>query len=450
MESLPTSPFFEDFPPYMETSSRIIEPYSLDLISQFPQMAISVKETTSKDKKESTKKTYGSHINGIYGWIAFVEQFNTKHGHQFNQLPNNVNIEKFIELIILFIEAKCVTGYNDTLGIKLTKNNLALNPSTGWIVYSALQDYFVGNMYFGERNPLNHPSFENYKSGLYGYLKKCLREAGQNGSKPLYYEDLQKIYGFVYHNYDHLFQHWFMAIISICYSCFFRINEVLTITFKNIHFETDRKGNRRIRIVLLDRKTIEDKKITYFIYNNAEEDAANAFYFITKYQEELVKMGLTSTQYGSQSSDELYFGRWTKTGLLFDSIGQGYSSFSNLLKEMFSCIGLESKDYSTHTFRKGGVRHRYLFAKNRWPMDYILAWANWSFGDDKKVLFSYLVDEERLIQTEDIQMAMLHVPVANDTTALFNIIKSQTDAINALTKRVELLQVPSINTGNDQ
>ena len=143
----------------------------------------------------------------------------------------------------------------------------------------------------------------------------------------------------------------------------------------------------------------------------------------THFTSYLEQIGLLSTTYGAENFTNYYFGRHTRTGLVFDTLIQSYSNFSYILNEMLTHIGLNSCDYSTHTFRKRVVRRRYLFAQIKWPMDYILAWANWSYSEDKKVLFAYLIDEEEYIQTEKIQLAMLHPPAENtnqqDSSSLF-------------------------------
>ena len=80
------------------------------------------------------------------------------------------------------------------------------------------------------------------------------------------------------------------------------------------------------------------------------------------------------------------------------------------MTKVFNEAGINSNDYSTHAYRKGGTRHKLRFSKQKWSMDVIMAWAHWSHEADKKVLWSYLVDEERFLRTEEVAMAMKFNP----------------------------------------
>ena len=93
-------------------------PYQTKTIDNFSTMRQSIALTSSKNIKTSTRKTYDAHIGGIYGWLPFLDQFNAKHNTTVPHLPTNDTIETYIEILILFIESRCVIGYSDELEIR--------------------------------------------------------------------------------------------------------------------------------------------------------------------------------------------------------------------------------------------------------------------------------------------------------------------------------------------
>ncbi len=72
-----------------------------------------------------------------------------------------------------------------------------------------------------------------------------------------------------------------MAISFI--SCFFQINEALTLEFGDLIHEIDRDEIPRFKITLQDRKTGVENRLPYYIYNTEGENASNSYYFIKEY-----------------------------------------------------------------------------------------------------------------------------------------------------------------------
>ncbi|KAG6819799.1 hypothetical protein H0H93_008553 [Arthromyces matolae] len=51
-----------------------------------------------------------------------------------------------------------------------------------------------------------------------------------------------------------------------------------------------------------------------------------------------------------------------------------------------------TKDYTTHSLRRGGVQYFALEAPNPWPFKIVFWWAAWSADEDPKMLITYLFD----------------------------------------------------------
>ena len=191
----------------------------------------------------------------------------------------------------------------------------------------------------------------------------------------------------------------FMAIAATCYTCFFRISECLQLKFKNIRFITDLSGLQQMTIQIDHRKN-NPKPFTYRIINFPTEPACNSYFFMHSYFEYLEKFGPVI------DPEEYVFGHVYKGTLKYDKKHQSNQVFDAFLKQLIKEIGLDKSVYSTHTFRKGGARHRHLYAAATWNLDTIIRWASWSYNVDNKVLITYLQDEARAKEDDRLEYAM--------------------------------------------
>ena len=58
------------------------------------------------------------------------------------------------------------------------------------------------------------------------------------------------------------------------------------------------------------------------------------------------------------------------------------------LREILVKLDLNACDFSSHTFRKGGARHNYLYVRVRWHLDLIMDWCRWSLSEDNEIQVS--------------------------------------------------------------
>lgn len=64
------------------------------------------------------------------------------------------------------------------------------------------------------------------------------------------------------------------------------------------------------------------------------------------------------------------------------------------------CDEEESKRFTSHTFRRGGSQHKFMYAKKLMSLHAIKYWAGWSDKDSNETLLKYLLDD-KFIQEND-------------------------------------------------
>ena len=144
------------------------------------------------------------------------------------------------------------------------------------------------------------------------------------------------------------------------------------------------------------------KQFTYRIIHLPGEPACNAFYFLSAYFNYLKDHHLLD------NSDGYLFGHVYKNTLKYDGQMQSTQGFNLFLKDLLKQLGIDEKIYSSQAFRKGGARHRHLYADAKWPIETIIRWACWADDGIKsnKVMFTYLQDESRMKENERVEHAM--------------------------------------------
>ena len=324
-------------------------------------------------------------------------------------LPDNENFNDFLQVLLLYFESRCVYGFVPSIGIQTTRNNKKLDPQSSWNTYSSLKMYFDDHGYIGRKNPMDHPVFVKYANGFKGLIKETQAAKGQTGSRPFYYEHMEMFYKKVFELNPTEIALRFMAIAAVCYVCFFRISECLSLKFKNISFYTYPNGKTEWQIKLDHRKTdvatatTPENPFTYRIINNPSEPACNAYYFLFMYFDYLKKHDLIN------NPEEYVFGHVYKGKLKYDGKSQSTQVFNNFLKTLIEALELDFTLFSSHAFRKGGVRHRHLYALYRWSIETIIRWACWAEPDVNKssrILYTYLQDEAKMKENDRAEHAM--------------------------------------------
>ena len=405
----------------------------------FPNLLNSIQETNEASIKESSKDTYNSHLTGKFGWITFVEMYNLKYNSNFSPLPvsndeNDVLVISYLDLLKMYLQVRCLDGFSAELNIALSENNLPVASSTAGIVYSAIRWYIDMNGFFG-KNPMDLPIFAIFLKGFKSKIREGLLNAKQ--SKALTYQDMELLTLSDKLNLSSSVRIWFNCIISVSYTCFLRCDEALSLKMDNIKLEYDNDGVPYYKLTLTERKVQMDNAKDFFIYNNLTEPAINAFYFITLYRNHLKSRNVLN------NADMYFFASCNKNKLSFLN-KHSVSNFCSLLKKQLTSAGIESRLYSTHTFRRGGARHRLLYGKFRWPLQMICQWASWS--GDSSVLQRYLIDTMSDEQTEDQKAALkfqtssftakdVHSTYMNQFGLLFNKLDTMQNQFDGVRKR---------------
>lgn len=81
-------------------------------------------------------------------------------------------------------------------------------------------------------------------------------------------------------------------------------------------------------------------------------------------------------------AEEFIFARVGANGVVYSSDELSYDSVMKMLAWMCKEVGLTAR-YTTHCFRRGGARHRFMFTPlgQRWSLATIRWWGAWAEGE---------------------------------------------------------------------
>lgn len=60
------------------------------------------------------------------------------------------------------------------------------------------------------------------------------------------------------------------------------------------------------------------------------------------------------------------------------------SEYSKMLKAVLKSLNISNVGMSSHSLRKGGARHRFIYSKSKWSLEKVCYWAGWSDDTDVK------------------------------------------------------------------
>ena len=374
---------------------------STNSFSQFTALANRIQATSESSIKELSKEAYKSQLFGKFGWVNFVDKWNAKFNTNFPHYPpqdmTDFNIADFLHLLQVFLQMRCIDGKDEQVGIQVTENNNPLSENSAGVCYSALLWYFNTNGHYGS-NPMHRDDFGQFFDGFKKIINNKIKKMAH--SKPLFYYDMNCLTSNNINKFSGVVNLWFKAIISVCYTCFFRIDEILSLKMKDVKLKYDMDNVPYFEIVILDRKVSLSEPKTFLLYNNCLEPGINGFYFLSQYIKCIASLNVLNV------SELFFFGsaKGSHNGNINFQCHMKSSNFSRLLKTAMNSVGLDSKGVSTHTFRRGGARHRLMYGKFTWSLDVICTWASWS--GDSSVLQRYLIDCLSNKQTESAMRAL--------------------------------------------
>ena len=201
--------------------------------------------------------------------------------------------------------------------------------------------------------------------------------------------------------------YWFKALTVCCYSFLFRIDEVLSLEYRDIIIFKESNRNK-MTIKLHERKTdnYEDAKFTLSEF--PLEPCRNPIPFVDQYLKRMKELKKP------QSSTNLLFPKITDKNIFSGTKGT-CNDFTVLFKRALEYLGIFSTDMASHSLRKGGARHYFIYSSKLWNLDKITYWAGWSYVGDCKTIGIYLLEEHTKLKYNRIRDAddMMDRPVAD-------------------------------------
>ena len=226
-------------------------------------------------------------------------------------------------------------------------------------------------------------------------------------------------------------RHWFMAVSSMAFYEMCRINEVLTIKWKDVLLFRTRQHDQDGSViefgtyVLHDRKTDVAEGRAYNLHKlDASERAIDAYFHLTnwaKYLENTRRLHCDDDEYVfpalSKVSKKYLQSKTRKThssapqmtgceqtGLHWGKkmSEQTFITVLNCMVQSLNNQRLKPKGYlkqqwtnvwfTSHTFRRAGAQYRFMYADTdtRWSLRMIKWWAGWSLAESAETLVRYL------------------------------------------------------------
>ncbi|EPQ55141.1 hypothetical protein GLOTRDRAFT_27428, partial [Gloeophyllum trabeum ATCC 11539] len=101
------------------------------------------------------------------------------------------------------------------------------------------------------------------------------------------------------------------------------------------------------------------------------------------------------------TEEEYVFPHISPNGLIHTSQALNHDVVQKTLDDFAKQAGLD-KNFSTHSFRRGGAQYRFIWAPigQRWSLARVRWWGGWSEGERTDTLIRYLLDEITALENE--------------------------------------------------
>jgi hypothetical protein len=187
---------------------------------------------------------------------------------------------------------------------------------------------------------------------------------------------------------------YYLALIRLCFCCWFRIDECLTLRIGDIVFDQTSEGISFISLTVKFRKTNQDNREdanVYQLYSIEGEEFADARAALCEY---LDALRASDIAFGP---DDLLF-PWIIGTELEKLKVMSQKKINDVIGLVVKHSGIESlrgRDgtYTSHAFRRGGAQYRFFYAKYRWPLEAIRWWGGWARGERLGAIVRYLLEE---------------------------------------------------------
>ncbi|KAF8999021.1 hypothetical protein BDZ89DRAFT_1250452 [Hymenopellis radicata] len=127
---------------------------------------------------------------------------------------------------------------------------------------------------------------------------------------------------------------------------------------------------------------------TYEIFDQPDIPAINMYYHFQVWM-----MVLRAILQRDLRPDELVFPQINGNGLVYSQTEFSHSVIQKKIEVFFANAGLE-RDFTTHSFRRGGAQYRFMFAPigQRWSLKIVRWWGGWAENEGVNTLMNYLLD----------------------------------------------------------
>ncbi|KAF9024486.1 hypothetical protein BDZ89DRAFT_925293, partial [Hymenopellis radicata] len=127
---------------------------------------------------------------------------------------------------------------------------------------------------------------------------------------------------------------------------------------------------------------------TYEIFDESDLPEINMYYHLWVWM-----MVLRALLQRDLRPDELVFPQINSNGLVYSQTEFSHTVIQKKIENFFKAAGLE-RDFTTHSFRRGGAQYRFMFAPigQRWSLKIVRWWGGWAENEGVNTLMNYLLD----------------------------------------------------------
>ncbi|KAG6836524.1 hypothetical protein H0H93_007133 [Arthromyces matolae] len=358
-------------------------------------------------RKESTISKYEGEIRRAQDFARsradlFVKDPSTnKEGHDPEKVaqslsakPNHLSVTMLLE----YTSHRCLHkgwSYSVATGIQgafswLWKTSFQLrlkyrfNPTSG--------DGYSGAYFYREDVGVcgNPTAAESFKELMHALCRRD-KETVRNHAEAFTYEDGDQLFNFSFSQFSAeelcdvlkelpqdpalvafaLYHARIRAMVSLCWTCWLRIGELINLQWKDFEFTVAENGHT--------------------IYKLPEYPEHPEILQVYKHMKQYVE--LLQAYHGSFDKNDYVFCSVRKH-TVYKKTRTAYTTMLDFVRKFTTSAGLEA-DYTTHCFRRGGAAWRFIHAPPEflWGLIRCQIWGGWRQGEQIGTMIKYVMDE---------------------------------------------------------
>ena len=199
---------------------------------------------------------------------------------------------------------------------------------------------------------------------------------------------------------------WFKAVTVIAFSFIFCVDKVFLLQYQDIKLFI-KNQKKQLSIELHDRKSVNHPESQFIMSEFVTEICCNPIPFLEDYLQVLLSLNKPI------DSDCLVFPRLGGSSYI-TSTKASSSDYTKILKMVVDYLQIPSIDLTSHSLRRGGVRHRFIYSSKRWSLDKCIYWAGWSFEGDSTTIGIFFINIGLYLLTEMSDMKYQKIKEADD------------------------------------